>query len=309
MRIIITGGTGLVGSDLARYFAEAGHEVIVLSRTPDKKAGAVPAGAQVVGWDGRTAEGWGHLADGADAILNLAGYSIGGTRFPPPRWTPDRKRLILESRVDAGQAVVAAIEAAQNKPRILIQASAVGYYGPHDDEIIMENDPPGTDWLAGVTVTWEKVTEPVEALGVRRVVMRQGIYLDPRNNALNSLLLQSKLMAGGPLGSGNQYMPWIHPADTRRAVEYFIATESARGAYNLVAPQTITNREIAKAVGRVMKRPAFLPTPAFALKIALGEVSAVVLDGQRVVPEHLRAEGFEWRYPEFELALRDVLGK
>lgn len=309
MRIIISGGTGLIGSDLARYFVEAGQDVIVLSRTPDKKADEVPAGAQIAGWDGRTAEGWGHLADGADAIINLAGLSIGGYRFPPPRWTPERKERLVRSRVEPGQAVVAAAAAAEKKPRVLLQASAVGYYGPRGSDVVLESDPPGSDWLAKLARQWEEVTEPVEALGVRRVIMRQGIYLHPDNNAINSLLLQSKLFAGGPLGSGDQYMPWIHPEDSHRAMDYFVQTEAARGAYNLVAPEAITNREIARAIGRILKRPAFLPTPAFALKLALGEVSSTILEGQRVVPERLRGEGFEWHYPAFEPALRDVLGK
>lgn len=309
MRVVITGGVGLLGGMLAESLIADGHEVIALSRSPEKRQGDVPPGVRVERWDARTAEGWDHLADGADAIVNLAAHSIGGTSFPPPRWTEARKQRIVESRKNAGAAVVEAVRAAKVKPRMLIQQSGVGYYGPRGDEPVDESEPPGSDFPAQVCVIWEESTEAVEALGVRRVVTRTAPVLDPVNNAVGSLVLQLKLFAGGPLGSGRQYFPWVHREDWVRAMRFFIENEQTRGAYNVVAPQGVTNREVARALGRILRRPSFLGVPALPMRIVLGEVSTIVLDGQRVVPQRLEEAGFTFNHPEFEPAMRDILGK
>ena len=301
MRIIITGGTGLIGGALAANLANDGHEVILLSRAPERTT-SLPSGVRAERWDGRTATGWGSLAEGADAIVNLAGEGIASGR-----WTEERKRRIRESRVNAGQAVVDAVKAATRKPGVVIQSSAVGYYGVHGDEEITESTPAGNDYLAQVAVAWENSTAPVETVDVRRAVIRTGVVLSKKSGALPQMLLPFKLFVGGPLGSGKQWLPWIHIADQVSAIRFLIENRRASGAFNLCAPNPLTNAEFGRVVGRVMGRPAFMPTPAFALRLAFGEMATVLLDGQRQLPKRLIELGFAFRFPSAQAALRDIL--
>lgn len=305
MRVIVTGGTGLIGGKLVDSLAEDGHEVIVLSRNPQRHT--APAGVTLEKWDAKTAAGWGHLADGADAIVNLAGESIAGEGFPPDRWTPEKKARILQSRLNAGNAVVEAIAQAEVKPKMLIQSSAVGYYGNRQDEVVDETADPGTGFLADVVIQWEDSTKEVENMGVRRVLLRTGVVYSMEGGALPSTLIPFKMFAGGPLGDGEQYVPWIHIEDEVRAIRFVIENESIDGPVNLSAPTPLKNKQLAKIIGKVMNRPAFVPAPAFALKIALGEAAAIVLDGQRAVPAKLQAAGFTYRYPDAESALMDLI--
>ncbi len=308
MRILITGGSGLIGRALSAELISRGHEVIVLSRSPERASG-LPGGVKVVRWDARTSEGWGHLADGAGAIVNLAGASIAGEGFFPSRWTNEQRRIIRESRLNSSRAVVEAIEQAERKPGVLIQASGVGYYGFHGDEILTEEDGPGDDWAARFTAEeWEPSTAPVEQMGVRRVVARIGIVLSGEEGALPRLLLPFRLFVGGPMGSGRQWYSWISLRDEARALRFLIETEEARGAFNLTAPNPVTNRKFARIIGRVMRRPSFIPVPGFAMRLAFGEVAEVVLQGQRAFPQRLIDLGFEFRHPQAEAALRDLLG-
>jgi uncharacterized protein (TIGR01777 family) len=300
MRVIITGGTGLIGRALTADLTKDGHETIVLSRRPERATG-LPAGAWVERWDAQTAQGWGALADDADALVNLAGESIAG------RWTASRKRRIRESRLNAGRAVVQAVELAGVKPRVVIQASGVGYYGPRGDEEIVEEEPPGDDFLGQLAIEWEASTAPVERMGVRRAVIRSGAVLSTEGGAFPPMLLQSRLFLGGPLGSGRQWLPWIHMADEVRAIRFLIENERAQGPFNLAAPNPLTSAEFNRVLGRVMKRPAFLPVPAFFLRLIAGEMSAVLLDGQRAVPRRLLDLGFAFRFLNVEEALRDLL--
>lgn len=306
MRVIITGGTGLIGKAVANSLARDHHEVIVLSRNTNKTSG-LESGVKVVKWDARTADGWGSLADGAGAIINLAGESIAGEGFPPSRWTVERKKRILESRMNAGKAVVEAISAAANKPEVLIQASAVGYYGTHGDQEITEDHPAGSDFLAKTSLQWEAVTEPVEKMGVRRVVIRTGIVLTTQGGVLPQLSLPFKLFAGGPIGGGRQQMPWIHIDDQVGAIRFLIDNPQAKGVYNLSAPGVVNNAEMAKVIGRVLKRPSFFPTPAFAFKLAFGELAMLLTEGQRAVPKRLQEAGYNFLYPQLEPALRDLV--
>lgn len=304
MRVIISGGTGLIGSALAKNLAEE-YEVIVLSRNPDKYQ--FPPGVQGQRWDGKTADSWGHLADGAYAIINLAGESIAGTGFLPARWTPERKRRIRQSRINVGRAMVEAIEAAAEKPSVLVQASAVGYYGPRGDEKLTADAPPGEDFLAEVCVMWESVTNPVEEMGVRRVITRTGVVLSMEDGALPRLVFPYKLFVGGPLGSGDQWVPWIHLEDEVQAIRFLLEREEARGAFNLTAPNPVRNRELGQRIGEALGRPSYFPVPAFALRLVLGEISTTVLDGQRAVPRRLQEMGFEFKYVEVIAALDDLL--
>jgi hypothetical protein len=259
-------------------------------------------------WDARTAEGWGHLADGADAIVNLAGASMAGEGFFPTRWTDQRQRVIGDSRIHTGRAVVAAVEQATQKPRVVVQSSAVGYYGLDREGVLTEEAEPGDDWGARFTAeVWEPSTAPIEEMGVRRVVARSGIVLSTEGGALPRLLLPFRLFVGGPMGSGDQWYSWIHLQDEARALRLLIETDEASGAFNLTAPHPMTNGELAKLIGKVMGRPAFFPVPGFAMKLAFGEVADVVLKGQRAVPRRLLDLGFEFRFPDAEPALRDLL--
>jgi uncharacterized protein (TIGR01777 family) len=301
MRVIITGGTGLIGRALAGDLARDGHDVILLSRSGRPARGFAP-GIRVARWDGRSAQGWASLADGSDAIINLAGENLSAGR-----WTQQRKRAILESRTNAGAAVVDAVLNAHKKPRVVVQSSAVGYYGSTGDQLLGEHAAPGKDFLARVCWDWEASTEAVEAAGVRRVIARTGVVLSPASGALPRMLLPFKLFVGGPLGSGRQWMSWIHLEDQVHALRFLIDTQEARGAYNLSAIP-LTNREFARVVGKVMRRPAFFALPAAVIRLVFGEMGTVLLDGQRVSAKRLENQGFQFRFPEAETALRDLLG-
>ena len=307
MRVIITGGTGLIGRALSESLASDGHEVIVLSRSPQRAVG-LPPNVRVERWDARSAEGWAPLADGADAIVNLAGANLAGTGFLPSRWTAERKEIIQRSRVDAGQAVVAAVELARDKPGVVIQSSGIGYYGFCGDEEIVEGAPPGDDYLARLAYEdWEPSTAKVEEMGVRRATIRTAAVLSAEEGALYRLLLPFRLFVGGRMGSGKQWLSWIHLTDQVRAIRFLIEDEEASGPYNLAAPHPVTNAEFARVLGRVMGRPSIVPLPAFAMKLAFGEVASVLLEGQRALPGRLLDLGFTFRFPDAEAALRDLL--
>jgi len=302
MRAIVTGGTGLIGRALCRELVDHGHEVIVLSRNPDRKEEGLPSQVEAVGWDAQSATGWGDLVNETDAIVNLAGAGLADGR-----WTDERKRSILESRVKAGQAVVEAVSAATTRPKVVIQSSAVGYYGPRGDEVLNEDAAPGSDYLARVCFDWEASTAPVERMCVRRPVIRTGIVLSTEDGAFPKILLPFKLFAGGPMGNGSQYWPWIHINDEVRAIRFLMENETASGPFNLTAPNPLTNKQFASVVGQAMGRPSLMPAPAFALKLALGEMSTVLLDGQRAVPSRLQELGFEFDFATLDAALKDLL--
>ncbi len=305
MRIIVTGGTGMIGRRLVAKLAADGHEVIVLSRSPDNHS--FPAGVVGHEWDAKTAAGWGNLADGADAIINLAGENIAGDSLLPDRWTAAKKRRIRESRLYVGQAVTEAIDRAAQKPHVLLQASGIDYYGDTGDQKITENDPPGDTFLAQVCVDWEASTAAVEAMGVRRVVLRTGVVFSMDGGALPVTVLPFRLFAGGPLGNGRQWLPWIHIDDVVAAMVYLLEHESAAGPINLVNPNPVQNKELAKAIGEVLKRPSFVPAPAAAMRLALGETADLVLHSHRALPQQLETLGYPFRYTDVRVALRDLL--
>ena len=302
MCVLITGGSGLVGRALAANLARDGNEVIILSRRPERIIG-LPTGVSAKWWDGHTTEGWNSLVDGTDAIINLAGENISSGR-----WTKERKRRILESRLNAGRAVVQAFKASPRKPRVVIQASGVGYYGPCGDEEITEETPPGHDFLAKAAADWEASTASLEAPEVRRVVIRTGVVLSTEGGALPRMLLPFRLFAGGRLGSGRQWFPWIHIADEVGAIRFLIESETANGPFNLTAPAPLTNAEFSRLMGQRLRLPAFMPTPGFTLRLLFGEMATVILDGQRAIPRRLLQLGFTFQFPEAGSALTDLLG-
>lgn len=306
MRVIIAGGTGLIGRSLTKELAKHNYEIVILSRNPEKVI-RVPQSVRVVAWDGVSSQGWGELVNETRAIVNLSGENIGGEGFFPSRLTNERKGRIRDSRILSGKALLEAIESAEKKPEVFVQASAIGYYGFHEDEQLTEDSPPGDDFFAEWR-DWEKVSEPVEEIGLRRVIIRSGIIFSTgRGSALNRLVLPFKLFAGGPIGDGKQYLSWIHEVDEARAIRFLIEDKEARGPFNLTAPNSATNAEVGQAIAKILKRPYYLPAPEFAFNLAFGEIGALVTKGQRVMPERLLAQGFEFQFPNLESALQDIL--
>lgn len=307
MRFILTGGTGLIGSALAASLASDGHEVVVLTRSPARVTN-LPSGVRAVGWDGRTSSGWGELADGAACIVNLAGANIAGEGLVPARWSAARKAILRDSRVNAGRAVVDAVTRAKVKPAVVVQASGVGYYGDQGDERLVEDSAPGDDFLAHLAADeWEPSTEAVEEMDVRRIVIRSGAVLDAREGALPRLVFPFRFYVGGRLGNGRQYLPWIHLADEVGAIRFLVDQPAARGPYNLVAPEQVTNAEAARILGRTLRRPSLVPVPGPALRLALGEMATVLLAGQRASSGKLLELGYRFRFPALEPALQDLL--
>lgn len=296
MRVIITGASGLIGSALARSLLADGHEVIGLTRDPARAD--LPPGVRAVAWDGRSARGWGQLVEGAEAVVNLAGANLAA--WP---WTAARKQRFWSSRVDATRAVVQAIEQASRRPRVLLQGSAIGYYGPRGMDAIRESDAPGDDFSARLCRAWEEASLPVESLGVRRVLLRTAVVLAPESRILSLMALPVRLFLGGPLGAGTQGFSWIHIADHVRAMR-FLMEKPCTGAYNLSAPEPLSNADFTRLLARRLKRPYWFPTPAFLLRLALGEMSVMVLGSQYVKPERLLAEGFRFEYPDAARALQ-----
>ncbi len=307
MLIIIAGGTGTIGRALTALLASEGHDVVILSRNPKAHLDMESDGVTLKKWQVESLLGWGPLIDGADVVVNFAGENLAGDKFFPDRWTDAKKQRISESRVAAGQAINQAIEKAKKQPAVLIQASAIGYYGPRGDEVVTETSEPGQDILSNICLEWESTTSPVEELAVRRVIIRTGLILSSESGPLPRLLVRFNLFAGGPFGSGKQWWSWIHLEDAVRAVRFLMENESATGPINLTAPNPTTNLEFSKELGRVMFRPSFVPLPAFILKLAIGDAATIVLDGQRVIPQRLQQLGFSFSYPDLNLALRDLL--
>lgn len=304
MRVIITGGTGMIGTALSERLVKRGDEVILLSRNPDRKQGQVVTGTRLEAWDGKSAAGWGELLNAETAIVNLAGENLSAGL-----WTTERKKRIIDSRVSAGLAVSQAVEQAKDKPLVVIQSSAVGYYGVEDPSLINEGHEAGKDFLSQVCLSWESSTSTVEKLGVRRAIIRTGVVLSRTEGALPKMLLPFYFFVGGPIGNGKQGFSWIHLQDEAAAIEFLINHPQARGVFNLTAPNPVNNREFAKMVGSVLNRPSFFPVPGFALKLLLGEMSTILLDGQFVKPKRLLEHGFEFTYSTAEKALQDLLKK
>jgi uncharacterized protein len=298
MRILVTGGTGVIGRPLVAALVAGGHDVVVLTRNPAKVKG-MDAKVQLVAWDGRTAAGWSALVDGAGAIVNLAGEGIADGR-----WSLKRKKAIRESRVNAGAAIVDAVEQAAVKPEVVVQASAVGYYGTDTgDKEVTETASPGSDFLSKVCFDWEISTASLQRFGIRRPILRTGVVLSNEGGAYPKMKMPVSLFAGGPIGSGKQWLPWIHIEDQVRAIQFLIEHESATGPFNLAAPTPVTNKQFVQALGETINRPSFLPTPGIAMQLLFGEMAMVLLEGQRAVPAALQALGFEFKYATLEAAL------
>jgi uncharacterized protein (TIGR01777 family) len=292
--IVVAGGSGFLGTALVRALRADGHAVTVLTRRP-RQAGDVA-------WaPGGNDASWAPLVGDAEAVINLAGASIAGGR-----WTAARKREILESRVQATRSLVRAIAARSRPSRVFVSSSAIGVYGARGDEPVTEHTAPGSDFLSSVGHEWESIA--LQAAPAARVVLvRTGVVLSREGGALPQLALPFTLFAGGPLGSGRQYVSWIHLHDWVEMVTWAIANTGVSGPLNATAPGAVTNAEFARTLGRALGRPAWLKTPAFALRLLLGEMAdALVLGGQRVVPEAAQRLGFAFRYETLEPALSQI---
>ena len=291
MKIVIAGGSGFLGSALSEALRSRGDHVVILSRR-----GATP-------WtpDG-TAGPWAAQLDGADAVVNLAGEPL-----PGKRWTADRKSRILQSRVLATRSLAEAIRASSRKPSVFVSGSGVGFY-PDSEDLVDESSPAGTGFLSQVCVAWESEALRAEVPECRVVLMRTGVVLHRSGGALQKLLLPFSLGAGGPIGSGSQWWGWIHLEDWVRMTLWAIDTPRMRGPLNVCAPEPARNREIMKALGRSLHRPAVIPTPAFALRLALGDMAdEMLLASQRAVPRAARDGGFAWMFPELQPAMDDAV--
>jgi uncharacterized protein (TIGR01777 family) len=302
MKIVIAGGSGFLGSALTRELTRNDHEVVVLTRQDPRKFPAHPRTAHVTWMPNGQSGPWAAALADADIAINLAGESIAAKR-----WSAAQKQKLRDSRLLATRSLTTAIREAPRPPRALVSGSAVGYYGNRGDETLTESSPPGDDFLAGVARDWEAAADEVAHL-TRVTLIRTGIVLDRTGGALPRMLPPFQLFVGGPLGAGTQYMPWIHKDDWVRLVSFAIAHDGVRGPFNATAPAPVTNAEFSKALGRALKRPSFLPAPAFALRLALGEMAdALLLGGQRALPVRATDLGFSFRYSNIDEALASVL--
>jgi uncharacterized protein len=298
MRIVIAGGTGFLGSALTAALRADGHDVVVLTR----QTGTLPPGLASWTPDG-TAGAWARVVDGADAVINLAGAPL-----DEKRWTESRKRMLAESRILATRSLAVAISEAVRPPVLFLSSSAVGYYGPRAAEPVTESDSPGSDFLARLVVQWEDEATAAASNGTRVVLLRSGIVLAPDGGALARMLPPFRLGVGGPFGNGRQYMSWIHRQDWIDLARWLLTRDDARGPINATAPAPEPNAAFAATLARVLRRPHLLRAPAFALRLALGEMAdAALLTGQRVVPARAQALGFRFQWPALEPALRDLL--
>jgi hypothetical protein len=303
MRVVITGATGTIGTALASSLRDRGDEVVALSRDVDRGRGALGDGVEVHAWpDPLTAPPPADALRGADAVVHLLGEPVA------QRWTEESKRRIRDSRVLATRQLVAGLEALSSgeRPGVVVSQSATGYYGPRDATPLDEESAAGSDFLAGVVRAWEQEAGQAPA-GVRVVLTRTGIVLSSSGGALAKMLPFFKLGIGGPVAGGAQYVPWIHLDDVVGALRCVIDDESASGPVNVTAPNPVTNAQLGRVLGRVLRRPAVLPVPGFAVQLLYGEMAEMVTTGQCALPVKLQRLGYRFAHPELEEALRDVL--
>lgn len=305
-RVILTGATGLIGRKLFGALLQRGYAVTIFSRSPQRAREALPGAADYVAWAPAEDGPWARAIDGAAAVIHLAGAPI-SQGLLGKRWTAANKAEIRNSRVIGTRGIVNAIAAAPQRPLVLVNASAIGYYGYSDATPLDEAAPPGRDFVAQVCVDWEREAARAETLGVRTVYLRTGIVLSPEEGALPQILLPFKLFTGGPIMPGTQYYSWIHPDDEIGLILLALEDERARGPLNATAPEPLTNRDFSAVVGKVLGSPAWLPVPAFSLRAALGEMADLVVKGQRVLPKKAQQLGYQFRYSGLEAALRDLL--
>jgi uncharacterized protein len=300
MRVFITGATGFIGRELTARLRGAGHQVTAWVRDESKARGLLGPEVGLVS----ASAGLGEPIAKTDAVINLAGEPVSAGR-----WTASRKQAIVESRVKLTSAIASAIAQSPSRPAVFISASAVGYYGDRGDEMVEDDAPPGNDFLATVCRSWEAAALEAAKSGVRVFIPRIGIVLGADGGALTRMVMPFRVGMGGPLGSGHQYVPWIHLDDQIAVMIAALEDQRMSGPMISAAPNPVTSGELAKAIGAVLHRASFMPVPTIALRILLGEAAALVLTGQRVHPRRLEQSGFTWRYPRIAVALTNLLSR
>ncbi len=304
MHIVVTGGTGFIGRALCASLQQAGHRVTVLTRRLQEVNRVCGAAVTAVEWNDGGASGWEQALEGADAVVNLAGAPIADAR-----WTTSRKRLLTDSRVRGTRQLVEAMSRRTIKPRVLVSASGIGYYGACDDRVLDEGAARGHGFLADLCLEWEAAALEATSFGTRVVTLRTGMVLEQDGGALPKMLLPFRLFAGGPIMPGSQWVSWIHRRDHIGLIQWALATASVSGSVNATAPGAVTMKTFCDALGQVLHRPSWLPVPGFALKAVLGELGTLMTTGQRVSPAKVLAGGYTFQYPTLEPALRAILTK
>ncbi|MGH7254440.1 MAG: TIGR01777 family oxidoreductase [Nitrospirales bacterium] len=302
MKVVIAGGSGFIGRTCCGILVSAGHQVTVLSRHPSRVMSRLPAGVTAAAWDGATHGSWEWTLEDADAVVNLAGEPIADAR-----WTESRKLAIRNSRIGTTKLLVEALAALPRRPKVLLNASAIGYYPVNQPEALTEDTPPGTGFLADLCVEWERAATQAEALGLRVVRLRTGMVLGNEGGALSRMLLPFKLYIGGPIAPGTQWVSWIHVRDLAGLIAWGMEHDKVTGPVNGVAPNPVNMREFCRRLGKVLGRPSWLPVPEFTLKLALGELATLLTTGQRIEPAVAVRHGYVFTYPDLENALQSLL--
>jgi hypothetical protein len=297
MNILIAGGSGFLGSALAKSLEQDGHTVFILTRRQPKKPNQIR-------WDGRTTNGWGSRVNEMDAVINLTGYGL--DHWP---WTKRQKQKFIDSRIQPGLALAAAIQNASRRPRVFVQTSGINRYGLRYEGIADESTPPATDFLAQITVGWEEATRSVEELGVRRVITRNAVVLARRGGLFPLMALPARLFFGGRFGDGRQAVPWIHIADLVNGIKFLLENENARGPFNFIAPTPTSNEDFMRILARQLRRPYWFHLPAFLLRIPLGEMSVLLTEGSYSLPKRLLELGYPFQFPTLQDALSDILNQ
>lgn len=305
MKVAVTGATGFVGSRLVERLRTEGHQIVVLTRSPEHAKRVFPSSSypqlEIVGYNPIQSGAWQQAISGCDGVVNLAGAGIADER-----WTPQRKQEILESRATATEKLVEAIAASNSKPSVLVSTSAVGYYGTSETATFDETSASGNDFLAQVCQQWEGAAQKVKESGVRLVILRFGIVLG-MGGALGKMLTPFKMFAGGPLGTGKQWFSWIHQDDLVNLILFSLTNPQVEGVFNATAPNPVTMNELCHVLGEVLHRPSWLPVPEFALELMLGDGAKVVLEGQKVLPKRTLSTNFNYQYPTIKPALEEIV--
>lgn len=305
MKVAVTGATGFVGERLVERLQEEGHQILVLVRSPDKAAKLFPQqkfpNLEVVGYQPQSSGDWQKALSGCDGVVNLAGEPLVGDR-----WTSTRKQEIINSRAVGTQKLIEGIAAAEHQPSVLVNASAIGYYGASETAIFDESSTSGDDFLAEVCQAWEKAAQATTDTGTRLVIFRIGIVLG-MGGALAKMLPPFQMFAGGPIGTGNQWFSWIHRDDLVNLILDALTDSNKSGVYNATAPNPVRMNELCQVMGKVLNRPSWLPVPDFALELLLGEAAQLVLEGQNVTPQKTQAAGFQYKYDTIDAALKQIL--
>jgi len=300
-KIVVTGATGLIGRELCKELSLRGDELTIFSTNVEKAKAILPFAKEVVKWNNFDKD-YSSFLEGKDAVIHLAGASVAGKR-----WTPSYKKEIYDSRINTTRNLVSSIEKCKQKPEVFISASAIGFYGEREDNILTETSSVGKDFLSHVCADWEKASERLEMLNVRRAIIRTGIVLSTDDGALKKMLLPFQLYVGGPLGNGKQWFSWIHLADIISLYLFLLNNKNLKGIFNAVSPEPVQMKTFAKILGKVLHKPSLFSVPKFILKLVMGESATAILASQKVKPEALLQAGFKFKFEDLESALKELL--